>query len=204
VASPPQGCELRGALSASFESLLSPPGSGISIAGASEPSPNKTTPINIMRMSSQNEAFRMRHSSSASFSSAPDTSTRIDLRPAGDPGEHAQSDHSRCRLGRSARAAVDRQLTYRRLRYSKAEAFPSSRVRCSKASNREARRLSSTKYYGPREKIWLHWEWFDAHSAWMRGEAGDAVLRRARRRLVILGAFWLQPTQRVRGRAYRP
>jgi hypothetical protein len=29
--------------------------------------------------------------------------------------------------------------------------------------------------YGPREKIWLHAECFDPHSAWMRREAAKAL-----------------------------
>ena len=60
VASPPQACELRSVLSACFESLLSPPGSGnFDCPALPNPSPNKTMPIvrNMMRMSSQNEAF---------------------------------------------------------------------------------------------------------------------------------------------------
>ena len=78
------------------------------------------------------------------------TSTTIDFRPAGDSGGHSAGPLA-VQASRSARAAVDRQMTYRRLRFSKAEAFPSSRVRRSKASNREARQLSSTKYSGPRQ-----------------------------------------------------
>src|SRR5271170_988316 len=91
------------------------------------------------------------------------TSTTIGLRPAGDAGGHAQPDHLALQAGRSARAAVDPQMTYRRLRYSKGEAFrqatsgPVTHFRF-----REATLCArSTHPFGPRELLqWVRFRVF--------------------------------------------
>jgi hypothetical protein len=77
----------------------------------------------------------MCRSSSAPFSSAPTRRSPLICSEPVTPG--ADSARSLAlQAGRSARAAADRQIAYRRLRNSESEAFSSNRVRRSYGSNR--------------------------------------------------------------------
>jgi hypothetical protein len=77
----------------------------------------------------------MCRSSSATFSSAPTRRSPLICSEPVTPG--ADSARSLAlQAGRSARAAADRQIAYRRLRNSESEAFSSNRVRRSYGSNR--------------------------------------------------------------------
>ena len=88
--------------------------------------------------------------------------------PAGDSGG---AGSLAAQVGRSTRVTVGRQMTYRRLKYSKGEAFRQAASGVAIHPIGKPPRLTSTKYYGPREKVWLHWECFDAHNAWICREA---------------------------------